>query len=64
MTVTQLDQLQRLARRIDVTRLAILGLGTDDAHQAVEDARLLALLRPRAAYTIPAYEIVRVLRRA
>jgi hypothetical protein len=38
MTVGQLDQLHRLARRIDVTRLAVLGLGTDDAHQAVEEA--------------------------
>jgi hypothetical protein len=37
MTVHQFDQLQHLARRLDVATLAVRALGTDARHHAVED---------------------------
>jgi len=38
MTTVQIDQLHRpRPPAVDVARLAVVGLGTDDAHQAVEE---------------------------
>ena len=36
MTVSQIGQLDRLARRIDLARLAVSGLG-DPAHESIEE---------------------------
>jgi hypothetical protein len=38
MTVSQLDQLQKIARKLTVAALAVGVLGQDDGHQAVEEA--------------------------
>jgi hypothetical protein len=38
MTVSQIDQLQKLARRINAASLAVRALGDDSDHQAVEEA--------------------------
>jgi hypothetical protein len=34
MTVSQLDQLQKIARKLTVAALAVGGRGTDESHQA------------------------------
>jgi hypothetical protein len=38
MTVTQFDDPQHIARRLNAASLAVRALGTDAAHQAVEEA--------------------------
>jgi hypothetical protein len=37
MTVTQLDTLQNLTRRLNAASLAVRALGVDAGHQAVEE---------------------------
>ena len=37
MTVSQLDQLQKIARRLNVASLAVRAMGVDADHQAVEE---------------------------
>jgi hypothetical protein len=47
MTVTQLDNLQHIARRLNAARLAVRALGTDADHQAVEELILDVVRVPR-----------------
>jgi hypothetical protein len=43
MTVSQLDQLQKLTRKINLASLAVRALGADADHQAVEEQLVDAL---------------------
>jgi hypothetical protein len=47
-TVSQLDQLQKLTRKVNLASLAVRALGADADHQAVEEQLVDVLVHPRA----------------